>query len=202
MRHIKSTFCFVLALFCLTSIHFAAAIDDKDFTLTDLDGQSVSLRDFKGKIVVLEWTNYDCPFVKAHYTPETMTTAKLARKYADAGVVWLTINSTHYATAEAARKWAEPLNLPQRILLDPEGKAGKLFGATNTPHIFILDPKGELAYKGALDNAPLGKHEGPYANYADAALQELTTGKDVSVKETMPYGCTVKYAPEPKPAGT
>jgi peroxiredoxin len=176
---------------------FASAIEEKNFTLKDLDGKSVSLSDFKGKIIVLEWTNYDCPFVKAHYMPETMTTAKLAKKYGEAGVIWLTINSTHYATSESAKQWAKPLELPQRILMDPDGTAGKLFSAKTTPHIFILDSKGELAYQGALDNAPLGKHEGDYVNYTDKALLELTTGKEVSVKETIPYGCSVKYAAKP-----
>jgi len=178
---------------------FPSAIEDKNFTLKDLDGKSVSLSDFKGKIIVLEWTNYDCPFVKAHYTPETMTTAKLANKYNKDGVVWLTVNSTHYATAESTKQWAQALELPQRILMDPDGTAGKLFGAKTTPHIFILDSTGELAYQGALDNAPLGKHDGEYINFADKALLELTTGKEVSVKEITPYGCSVKYASKPSP---
>jgi peroxiredoxin len=202
MRHTRLLWALaVTVLLAGFSVTQAAAIDEKDFTLKDLDGQTVTLSDFKGKIIVLEWTNYDCPFVKAHYAPETMTTAKLAAKYADAGVVWLTINSTHYATPETVREWAEPLKLPQKILLDPDGKAGKLFGAKTTPHIFILDRAGELAYQGALDNAPLGKHEGEYKNYAAAALEELAAGKEVSVKETTSYGCSVKYAPEPAAAG-
>lgn len=186
-----------IAVFALLTIYVAAEIEEKNFTLKDLNGQPVSLADFKDKIVVLEWTNYDCPFAKAHYQPDTMTTAKLAEKFADAGVIWLTINSTHYATTDTTRQWAEPLKLPQKVLLDPDGKVGKLFGAKTTPHIFILDKKGQVVYQGALDNAPLGKHEGEYLNYADQALQELTTGKDLSVKETTPYGCSVKYAPEP-----
>jgi peroxiredoxin len=197
MRHL--TFAVSLAAVLLAwQTLYGATMDEKDFTLKDLDGNSVALSDFKGKIVVLEWTNYDCPFVKAHYTPETMTTAKLARKYADSDVVWLTINSTHYATAESTKKWAEPLNLPQTILMDADGKAGKLYGAVTTPHIFILDSNGDLAYQGALDNAPLGKVQGDtYVNYADQAVAELTAGKPVTVKQTTPYGCSVKYPPQP-----
>lgn len=197
MRHIKVVAGFIVTLLGISlSMTHAAAIDEKDFTLKDLEDQTVTLSDFKGKIIVLEWTNYDCPFVKAHYASETMTTAKLAAKYADAGVVWLTINSTHYATLETVRKWAEPLKLPQKVLLDPAGKAGKLFGAKTTPHIFILDRTGELVYQGALDNAPLGKHEGDYKNYAAQALEEVLADKEVSVKVTVPYGCSVKYAPQ------
>lgn len=192
----KSIMLALLSLCVVLASEVCGTDIEKTFTLEDINGQTVSLKDFAGKIIVLEWTNYDCPFVKAHYQPETMTTAKLAARYADAGVVWLTINSTHYATAESVRQWAEPLKLPQKILLDPDGKAGKLFGAKTTPHIFILDQKGKLVYQGALDNAPLGKYEGEYVNYADQALQALTAGKDVSLKETTPYGCSVKYAPE------
>jgi peroxiredoxin len=180
----------------LLQTSYGAAIDDKNFKLKDLDGETVALSDYKGKIVVLEWTNYDCPFVKAHYAPDTMTTAKLARKYAESDVVWLTINSTHYATAESTQKWAKPLNLPQKVLMDADGKAGKLFGAETTPHIFILDSNGDLAYQGALDNAPLGKVQGDaYVNYADQALGELTEGKPVTIEKTTPYGCSVKYPP-------
>ena len=168
-----------------------------DFTLKDLDGKPVPMSQFKGKIVVLEWTNYDCPFVKAHYKPQKQTTADLARKYADNDVVWLTINSTFYSTAEATKAWVEELNLPQTILMDTDGKAGRLFGAKTTPHIFIFDKEGKLAYRGALDNAPLDKPADEIvSNYADKALSELTSGKPVSIIETRPYGCSVKYPPE------
>jgi peroxiredoxin len=200
MGYIKSTASAVLGLLLISQTVFGAAIDDKGFTVKDIDGNTVSLSDFKGKIVVLEWTNYDCPFVVAHYKPETMTTAKLARKFADSNVVWLTINSTHYATAESTKKWAEPLNLPknQKVLMDADGKAGKLWDAKTTPHIFILNRKGEIAYQGALDNAPMGKVQGgqTLVNYADQALGELTADKPVSVAKTTPYGCSVKYPPQ------
>jgi len=197
MRYARLTAGLVLGALLVSSLVSGAAIDEKDFTLKDLEGESVSLSDYRGRIVVLEWTNYDCPFVKAHYAPDVLTTAKLARKFADPEVVWLTINSTHYATAESTKKWAEPLDLPQKVLLDPDGKAGRLYGAETTPHIFILDTQGELVYQGALDNAPLGKVQGDkYVNYAEQALGELTAGKSVSVGKTTPYGCSVKYPPK------
>lgn len=174
--------------------------DANDFTLTDINGKTVQLSSFEGrKIVVLEWTNYDCPFVKAHYSKEVPTSTGLFLKYKDKDVVWLTINSTHYATPEATKAWAEGLKLPQQFLMDADGKVGKLYGAQNTPELFIIDKQGKLVYQGAFDNAPLGKTpEGqPYLNYVDKALEELIAGKNVSIRETKPYGCTVKYLKEP-----
>jgi peroxiredoxin len=163
-----------------------------DFTLTDHNGKQVKLSDYAGKTVVLEWLNYDCPFVKPHY--EARTFANLAKKYAGNGVVWLTVNSTEYATAQTNKAWAEKYNLARPILDDRAGKVGRLFGATNTPHMFILDTAGKIVYEGAIDNAPLGKVEGEYVNYVDKALAELTAGNSVSLAKTKAYGCTVKYA--------
>lgn len=169
-----------------------AAAKTLDFALTDHNGRQVKLSDHTGKIVVLEWLNYDCPFVKPHY--ETGTFANLAKKYADKGVVWLTVNSTHYATTQTNNAWAQKYDLPYPILDDHSGKVGRLFGATNTPHMYIIDTAGKITYQGAIDNAPLGKVEGEYINYVDKALAELTAGKSVSLARTKPYGCTVKYA--------
>jgi peroxiredoxin len=163
-----------------------------DFELTDHNSGQVKLADYAGKIVVLEWLNYDCPFVKPHY--EAGTFANLAKKYADKGVVWLAVNSTEYADIKANKAWAQKYKLPYPILDDRSGKVGRLFGATNTPHIFIIDTAGKIAYEGAIDNAPLGKVEGEYVNYVDKALAELTVDKSVSLTKTRPYGCTVKYA--------
>jgi peroxiredoxin len=175
--------------------------DAADFTLNDANGNTVQLSSFKGKkIVVLEWANYDCPFFKAHYDKEVPTSVELIRKYKDKDVVWLTINSTYYATAEAAKAWAEGHKLPQPVLMDTDGKVGKLFGAKTTPHLFVIDKQGKLVYQGAIDNAPLGKTaEGEaYVNYVDNALDELTLGKAVSIHATKPYGCSVKYPPKPE----
>ncbi|MEN8126357.1 MAG: thioredoxin family protein [Planctomycetota bacterium] len=167
-----------------------------DFTLKDLAGNDVQLSKLKGKIVVLEWTNYDCPFVKAHYNDKTKTTRDLAKKYADKDVIWLTINSTHYATAETIRAWAEKHQLKHAVLIDSNGKVGKLYKAKTTPHLFVIDKTGKIAYQGAIDNAPRGKvPEGAEkVNYVDKALTELLEDKPVTVAKTKPYGCSVKYA--------
>jgi len=166
------------------------------FTLTNYDGRNISLADFEGKIVVLEWLNYDCPFVKYHYeTASTMV--DLANKYADKGVVWLAINSTNYATAEANKDFAKKNSIPYAILDDHEGIVGHAYSAEHTPELFIINKTGQIAYHGAIDNAPFGKlNEGQTEkiNYVDNALTELLAGKNVSVPQTKPYGCTVKYA--------
>lgn len=168
-----------------------------DFTLTDVDGKTFKLSQFDGKIVVLEWANYDCPFVKAHYVPEKKTTTKLAQKYEDKDVVWLVINSTHYTTAKDSKEWAEKVGLEQTVLIDTDGKVGKLYHAKTTPHLYVVDKKGRVVYQGAIDNAPLGNvPEGKeFVNYVDQALSELIADKEVSVPRTKPYGCTVKYPP-------
>ncbi len=169
------------------------------FTLPNQDGKEVKLSDFteKGKIVVLEWFNYDCPFVKAHYTAEAMTMKKLAEKYTkDKNVVWLAINSTHYAEAQDDQSFIREHKLPYPILVDKDGKVGKLYKAMTTPHLFIIDTKGRIVYRGAIDNAPLGKkpEKEAYVNYVEKALDELLAGKAVSTPQTKPYGCSVKYA--------
>lgn len=170
----------------------------KDFTLKDQDGESVSLKDFKGKVVVLEWINCDCPFVKAHHGDKTMQ--RLADKWSKKKVVWLGINSTHYQTPERDREHREKYGLPYPILSDSSGEVGKLFRAMTTPHVFVLDKKGKVVYQGAIDDDPDGKkrREGKALNYVDKALTELFAGKKPSVAKTHPYGCSVKYAPGPQ----
>jgi len=175
--------------------------DANDFTLPDLDGKPVQLGSFKGKkIVVLEWVNYDCPFVKAHYSKELPTSTALYLKYKDKDVVWLLINSTYYATAESVKEWAAGLKLALPVLMDTDGKIGRLYKAQTTPHLFVISKEGKLVYEGAFDNAPLGKTpaDESYLNYVDRVLEELTNGKEVSIRKTKPYGCTVKYPPSEK----
>ncbi len=165
------------------------------FTLSSFNGKQVSLSDFTGKIVVLEWLNTECPFVRYHYdTAKTMV--DLANKYKDKGVVWLAINSTSHTTGEANLDFAKQHNMPYQILDDRSGKVGHEYNATNTPHIFVIDPRGNIAYAGAIDNAPMGKApEGQTKiDYVDNALSEMIAGKNVSVHLAKPYGCTVKYA--------
>jgi peroxiredoxin len=166
-----------------------------DFTLDSFDGKKVKLSDYKGSIVVLEWFNDECPFARYHYE-QAKTMIDLAKKYKDKNVVWLTINSTSHTTTEANRDFAKKHNLPYPILDDRTGKVGRLYGARNTPHMFVIDKDGSIAYDGAIDSAPLGKPpEGAgKINYVDKAISELLSGRKVSLPNTPPYGCTVKYA--------
>ena len=180
--------------FVLAGLVLAEPVKAPDFTLTDHNGKEVQLSKLRGHVVVLEWFNYDCPFVKAHYNETRHTMRDLAAKYADKNVVWLIINSTHYTTVEANKTWAEQHQLKQPILLDTDGKVGKLYGAKTTPHLFIVDAAGQIVYQGAIDNAPLGKKPEKYINYVDQALSELTAAKTVTTQKTKPYGCSVKYA--------
>ena len=164
------------------------------FTLKNYDGKEVKLADFKGKIIVLEWFNYECPFCRYHYE-KASTIKDLVAGYKDKGVVWLAINSTGHQTVEKNREFAEQFKVSYPILDDSAGAVGKEYDAKTTPHIFIINAKGEIVYNGALDNAPLGKtpNDEKLVNYVDKALSELTAGKAVSTPTTKPYGCTVKY---------
>lgn len=181
---------------CKTAETADQKVKAPDFKAKDINGKEVQLSKLKGKIVVLEWVNYDCPFVKPHYKESVMTMSKLAAKYAGKDVVWLTVNSTHYATAQTNKEWAQNLRLKQTLLVDSEGKIGKLYKAKTTPHMFIIDKAGNIVYQGAIDNAPLGKkpEDGELVNYVDKALAELTAGKTITTTKTKPYGCSVKYA--------
>ncbi|MGB7582389.1 MAG: redoxin domain-containing protein [Sedimentisphaerales bacterium] len=165
-----------------------------DFTLTNYDGKTVKLSDYAGKIVVLEWFNYECPFARYNYE-KTTAVNDLVNKFKDKGVVLLAINSTGHQETEKNKEFAEQFKVSHPILNDSKGTVGRAYGAQTTPHIFIVDAKGNIAYTGAFDKAPLGKiPEGAqYVNYIDKALTELTTGKAVSIAETKPYGCSVKY---------
>ena len=164
------------------------------FTLSTFDGKKVSLSDYRGKTVVLEWLNFECPFSLYHYkTVKTM--ANLAKKYKDKNVVWLAINSTSHTTPEANKDFAGKQKLSYPILDDRSGRIGRAYGAKTTPHMYIINPRGRIVYEGAIDNAPLGEVPAgqELTNNVDKALEELTTGKTVSTKNTKPYGCTVKY---------
>ncbi len=172
--------------------HAAVAVGGAapDFTLTDTAGNEVSLSDFEGKVVVLEWLNPDCPFVVRHYKAGTMKS--LAEKYGEKDVVWLTINSTNYMDAEANAKFKAANQLPYPILVDQDGAVGHLYDAKTTPHMYIIDGAGKIVYMGAIDDDPRGGSDKP-ANYVAAALDEVLAGKAVTTAETTPYGCSVKY---------
>lgn len=161
-----------------------------DFALPDANGTTHTLSQYGGKIVVLEWTNPTCPFVKRHYKAGTMQ--KLAEKYSAKNVVWLAVDSSHFATAEAAKTWQKEEKFSYPVLLDPSGTVGQAYGAKTTPHIFIVDQQGSVAYAGAIDDDPRGEKAEP-RNYVDEALAALTSGKQPEVTNTQPYGCSVKY---------
>ena len=163
------------------------------FTLKDSAGNAVSLADFKGKIVVLEWANPDCPFVKRHYKEGSMK--NLTSAYSESmGVVWLTINSTNYMDADANAAFVKAEGITWSVLVDQDGTVGHAYGAATTPHMFIIDAKGVVVYDGAIDDDPRGNMEsGARTNYVSNALNDLGTGEAVSTPETKPYGCSVKY---------
>ena len=168
------------------------------FAVTDLAGKPVKLEDYKGKTIVLEWTNFGCPFVMKHYNSGNMQA--LQKKYG-ADVVWLAVNSTNKGHSD----YAEPAKLtqqlqgfgaqPARYLMDEPGTMGLAYGAKVTPHMYIIDPSGKVVYNGAIDD----KRSTNVAdvktakNYVVAALDELKAGKPVSTASTAPYGCTIKY---------
>ncbi len=161
------------------------------FELLSYDGKKVSLGDFAGKIVVLEWTNWDCPFIKRH--GQAGTSRELAAKYKDKGVVWLAVNSTKDATSEQNRTAAQAYQASYPILMDPDGKVGHRYAAKTTPHMFVIDRSGTLAYDGAIDDDPAGRKDAR-VNYVDQAIGELLAGKAVTNSKTKSYGCGVKYA--------
>lgn len=162
------------------------------FQLQNQDGATVNLSSFAGRIVVLEWTNPECPFVQRHYQAHTMT--NLAAKYQPQNVAWLAINSSHFITNAADKQWATEQNIPYPILNDASGTVGHEYDATNTPEMYVIGKDGKLLYKGAIDNDRDDTLGSAKVNYVDQALTEVLAGKPVSVTETKPYGCSVKYA--------
>lgn len=164
-----------------------------DFELNSFNGKTVNLSDYRGKTVVLEWFNMECPFSRYHHETKN-TMAELAEKYKSKNVVWFAVNSTSHTTPQANKAFIEKHKLPYPILDDRSGKVGRAYGAKTTPHIFIINPMGRIVYDGAIDNSPLGQKTEGVVNYVDNALAELTTGKAVSVSNTKSYGCSVKYA--------
>lgn len=172
-----------------------------DFALKDLDGKEVTLASFKGKTVVLEWWNPECPYVKKSHSVGSLVDT--AEKHIKAGVVWLAINSggpgqqgyEPEKSAEALKAW----KLSHPVLRDEDGAVGHAYGATNTPNLFVIDANGVVQYAGAIDNSPDGERKSPtegteVINYVDAALEDLSGGKPVRTPSTKPYGCSVKYA--------
>jgi peroxiredoxin len=171
-----------------------------DFTLTDSAGKAVSLSNFKGKAVVLEWTNPGCPFVVKHYGSGNMQ--KLQKEAVNQGVVWLSICSSapgkqgHMTPAEAAKTCDEKGSNATAYLLDEDGKVGRLYNAKRTPEMYVINPEGILVYHGAIDDkkSPDPADIPAAKNHVAAALDEVLAGKPVSTPATEAYGCSVKYA--------
>lgn len=169
-----------------------------NFKLKDLDGNTVELSQFKGKIVVLEWFNPECPFVKANHSKGSLK--GMASRFTDKGIVWLAINSGSPGKqghgAETNKKGQESFEMKYPILLDESGEVGKMYGARTTPHMYVINAEGVLSYRGAIDNTKGGEPEPneKIVNYVEAALGELMAGKAVSTADTQSYGCSVKYA--------
>jgi hypothetical protein len=170
-----------------------------DFALQDAAGKPVKLSDFRGKYVVLEWTNPNCPFVRKHYDSGNM--AATQQDVVGKGAVWLSINST----AKASYEYMEPARLvawqqerkvqPTATLMDEDGVAGKAYGARTTPHMYIVDPQGRLAYAGGIDSIPSANPEDvrKAVNYVRQGIAEASAGKPLSAATTRPYGCSIKY---------
>ncbi len=169
------------------------------FTLTDATGKAHSLADFKGKFVVLEWLNHGCPFVKKHYDGGNMQA--LQKEFTGKDVVWLSICSSaegkqgHMTPEQAVEIAKEKGAAPTAVLLDGDGKVGRLYDAKVTPHMFVINPDGLLVYNGAIDSIKStdSKDVAKATNHVRAALEEAMQGKPVSITTTTPYGCSVKY---------
>ncbi|MGE0268376.1 MAG: thioredoxin family protein [Candidatus Omnitrophota bacterium] len=170
-----------------------------EFTLTDSHGQTHSLSGFKGKYVILEWVNYDCPFVKKHYTPGNMQ--GLQKSLTEEGAVWLSINSSAegkqgaYSADEVNQIMENSGAMPTAYLFDTDGTVGKMYGAKTTPHMYVINPEGVLIYQGAIDSISSFDSADIKAadNYVIKALSQAKSGEAVSTPTTQPYGCSVKY---------
>jgi peroxiredoxin len=187
--------------FAATNVDASATVGQPapSFTLKDTNGKTVNLADYKGKTVVLEWHNSECPFVKKHYDSANMQ--GLQSKYTKDGVVWLSVNSTEpahqdYKKPEAINAILKSSNsAPTAYLMDENGNAGKAYGAKTTPHMYVINPQGTLVYAGGIDD----KRSTNVAdvktakNYVVAALDEMKAGKPVTVATSTPYGCSIKY---------
>ena len=177
----------------------APGIAAPDFTVADTSGKPVKLADYRGKFVVLEWTNPECPFVRKHYNSQNMQ--GLQKEWGAKDVVWLTINSTNsshseYKSPEEMAKWMSAQQAsPKATLIDGTSATARAYAAKNTPHMFVIDPSGKIIYDGAIDDKRSTNPADVKVanNYVRAALTEATAGKPVSIASTAPYGCTMKY---------
>lgn len=197
---------FFALVFCLTALHTGAVEasvktgkEAPNFKSFDTYSKPISLDKMKGKIVVLEWTNHECPFVVKHYESGNMQKVQKAVEGED--VVWISVvssapNKQGYVDAQKANTITlDSKASPTHKVLDPTGEIGKLFGAKTTPHIFVLDKEGKVAYQGAIDDHSTWRQRGleDAKNYVISAVEDLRAGNKVQTAETAPYGCSVKY---------
>lgn len=170
-----------------------------EFSAQDTTGVTRKLSEFQGKYVVLEWFNFECPFVKKHYDTENMQ--KLQSRFTGEGVIWLSINSSapgkqgHLDPVQANKLRAEKSVASTATILDPSGQIGRLYGAKTTPHMYVINPQGMLIYAGAIDDDDSTRIDSVAGakNYVVAALEEAKAGKTIAKASTRPYGCSVKY---------
>lgn len=199
----KSLLLLTLALIPLSSAAYAAAPEigkpAPEFMANDVDGNHVMLSSLKGKTVVLEWTNPDCPFVHKQYDTNNMQ--KVQKEATADGVVWVTIDSSatgkegNYPAAELKKIYADKKSYFSHLIVDDKSEIATLYGAKTTPHMFVIDKDGTLVYQGAIDDkSGTDKEEVKTAkNYVSAALADLKAGKPIATSLTKPYGCGVKY---------
>lgn len=181
--------------------HAAAAVGQPApaFTLTDTSGKTRTLAEFKGKTVVLEWTNPGCPFVRKHY--DSANLPGLQKEFTGKDVVWLAINSTEkaasdYLPPQQLAAWIQGrAGAPTATLMDEEGQVGRAYGARTTPHMYIVNPQGTLVYAGGIDSIASARASDiqTATNYVRQGLNETLAGKPISQAQTAPYGCTIKY---------
>jgi len=197
MKPVLTTLLFTLA----TTAGAALQIGEPapEFTGTDSRGNSHALSDYRGKPVILEWTNHDCPYVRKHYSSGNMQ--RQQQTATGQGVVWLSIISSapgkqgHVTPAQADALTAERNAAPSAVILDEKGEIGRLYEAKTTPHMYIIDPEGKLIYAGGIDDTKSTKVKDveTATNYVSAALDAAMAGKKVEIQTATPYGCSVKY---------
>ena len=203
-RRIIAGLAMLAGMAMIATLAFAARVGEPapDFTATDSNGQVHHLSDYRGKFVVLEWTNRGCPYTRKHYDSGNMQ--RLQQEWTAKGVIWLTVLSSApgkqgYMDAADENAYLKQENAhPTAALLDPTGALGHLYDAKTSPQMFVIDPRGALIYDGAIDDRPttdVADIQGA-KNYLTLALDEATAGKSVSTPVTRPYGCSVKYAGE------
>lgn len=191
-----------VAIMSLPMLAVAQAVPGKDapaFETKDMNGKTQKLSDYKGKWVVLEWFNKDCPYVKKHYGSDNMQ--KLQKTYTGKGVQWLTVVSSapkkqgHMTPDEAKKVFAANKGSSTAVLLDEDGKIGKAYDAKTTPHMFVINPEGKVVYAGAIDDndSADAKVIATSKNLVATALDEAMAGKTVTTAAQRPYGCSVKY---------